>query len=280
MGIRGGGPERLRRAVSQGTVVAPGCYDPFSVRAARSLGCTVAYLTPFGLQGSSYAGSLTWENVVETAAALHELGGIDLIVDLHTGLEGDLPLEELVAPAAQAGAAALVVEDRPAFGRHHAVLSVAEVGDKIRRVRAAGGASPLLVVRTDTVREDLREAVERSAAYLELGADLVMPLMTPYLGFPDDDPERRKAAYDALTARVDPRQIVVHSPHGRHLSLAAARATGFGVYLMPQLLVAGAWTGMRAALAETLDGTPGPELTVPIELADALDISSWLTARW
>ncbi|HEV7713227.1 MAG TPA: isocitrate lyase/phosphoenolpyruvate mutase family protein [Asanoa sp.] len=278
----------LRDALASGDlVVAPGCYDVVGARVLESAGIETAYLTPFGFQAadapSPHASDDPWERYLDRARELVDAAGLAVIVDGQTGLEGDRSAEERAADAFSAGAAAFVLEDRLGFGKDRPLRTMAEMGREIAVVRREVGRETSLIVRTDAVRDSVDDARNRCESYLDAGADLVLPLMTRYLSYPDSpaDRERRMSAYQFLVDRVPANRIVVHSPTGRHLPVDEARRMGFGLYLMSQLLIAAAVTGMARELAAALADEPGPlPLLTPVDLATLTGVDRWLENRW
>ncbi|SDZ54847.1 2-Methylisocitrate lyase, PEP mutase family [Asanoa ishikariensis] len=278
----------LRDALtSDGLVVAPGCYDVLGARVLEAAGLEAAYLTPFGFQAadapSPHAPQDPWERYLDLARELVDAAGLAIIVDGQTGLEGNRGAPERAADAFSAGAAGFVIEDRQGFGKDRPLRTMVEVGREIAAVRHEVGRETTVIVRTDAVRESVDDARARCESYLDAGADLVFPLMTRYLNYPDTpaDRERRMSAYQFLTERVPPKRLVVHSPTGRHLPVDEARRLGFGLYLMSQLLIASAVTGMTHELAAALADEPGPmPLLTPVDLATLTRVDRWLENRW
>ncbi|SNT59679.1 2-Methylisocitrate lyase, PEP mutase family [Asanoa hainanensis] len=278
----------LRDALISGDlVIAPGCYDVLGARVLEAAGLEAAYLTPFGFQAadapSPHAPHDPWERYLDLARELVDASGLAIIVDGQTGLEGERSATERAADAFSAGAAGFVIEDRQGFGKDRPLRTMVEVGREIAAVRHEVGRETTVIVRTDAVRESVDDARARCESYLDAGADLVLPLMTRYLNYPDTpaDRERRMSAYHFLTERVPARRIVVHSPTGRHLPVDEARRLGFGLYLMSQLLIASAVTGMTHELAAALADEPGPmPLLTPVDLATLTRVDRWLENRW
>ena len=283
----------LKEQLAAGSLVlAPGCYDLVSARVLRGSGYLTGYLTPFGYQATTPApgrtASTAWRRMVTTAQTLVSETGLALIADAHSGIEGSRGPKALISDIESAGAQAIIVEDRIGLGPASRLRTTRSMLRHIDAIRAARTGDCLIIARSDTVRVSLGEAIDRCATYLEAGADLVMPLMNPYLEFPRQQiqPQARLGPYRSLASGLPAAQVVVHSPHGRHLPVELARELGFGVYLMPQLLVAAAVAGMQKVLAEHAGATDGAdepadtELLDPVPLARLLTVDSWLQARW
>ena len=266
--------------------IAPGCYDAISASVLVQAGFKSAYLTPFGVRATSrgYRGDLDpWLRLLDLADQIQGLGVDYLIVDAHTGLEGARSVAERLHDLEPLAPAAVVIEDRLTFGPSEPILITDAMERTIARSRAQLPQGTALIARTDTVRISLDEARSRCKAYLAAGADLVMPLMTPFLPHPDSEVAygQRLDAYRFLSEVVPVDRMVIHSPTGRHLKVSDAMDLGFAVYLMPQLLVAAAATAMQLALRSLPasrfgDWQPLP----PTELADLLGVDDWLKRRW
>ncbi|MDG4826625.1 isocitrate lyase/phosphoenolpyruvate mutase family protein [Asanoa sp. WMMD1127] len=270
-----------------GLVIAPGCYDVVGARVLEAAGIDAAYLTPFGFQAadapSPHAPQDPWERYLDRARELVDAAGLAIVVDGQTGLEGNRSADARAADAFSAGAAGFVVEDRQGFGKDRPLRTMAEVGREVAQVRREVGRETTVIVRTDAVRNSVDDARARCESYLDAGADLVLPLMTRYLNYPDTpaDRERRMSAYGFLLERVPANRIVVHSPTGRHLPVDEARRIGFGLYLMSQLLISSAVTAMAQEVAAVLADEPGTlPLLAPVDLATLTGVGQWLENRW
>jgi 2-methylisocitrate lyase-like PEP mutase family enzyme len=283
----------LRDQLAAGSLVlAPGCYDLVSARVLRGSGYLTGYLTPFGYKATTprlgRTAPTAWRNLMTTARTLTSETGVALVVEAHSGIEGSRGPKALVRDVESTGAQAIVVEDRIGLGPASRLRTTQSMLRHIDAVLGARSGDCLIIARSDAVRVSLADAINRCARYLEAGADLVMPLMTPYLEFPRQRIELqvRLGPYRSLASALPPAQVVVHSPHGRHLPVESARELGFGVYLMPQLLIAAAVAGMQKVLAACAGAADGPddsaegELPDPAPLARLLTVDSWLRARW
>lgn len=266
--------------------LAFGCYDMITAKVARSLGQRLVYLTPFGVQAAdSPAGSrptTPWRRMLGRGLAIRNLGGLDYIIDGHTGMEGRRGPSVLVRDAEAAGASAIVLEDRDGFGSTARLRTTTEMCRELAKVVEAR-TTIAVIARTDSVRVDLGDAIERSRSYLSAGADLVMPLMTHYMPARDTPSQRaaRMAAFVEISESLPAGRVVVHSPSGAHLPVPFARKLGFGLYLLPQLLLSAAATAMQSAGLRVLEGAGPPrDLLGPRSLAELVGVEQWLEQRW
>lgn len=178
------GAESLRRHLRDGLVVAPGAHDAVSARIAEHCGFTALYIsgaaTTAVLLGQPDLGFLGLSDVTEQVRRVRAGTGLPLIVDADTGYGNALQVGETVQRLADAGAAAVQLEDQVAPKRCGQLRGkeVVEPSEMCRRLRAASKhrRETLVIARTDAlVVGGLQAVVERLATYAGEGADLVLP---------------------------------------------------------------------------------------------------------
>ena len=174
-----------------GAVVCPGVHDALSTRVFAEAGAQVLFLSGFGVsacRGEPDAGIITRVEMEETARqCVRAAGEVPVIVDGDTGFGGASNLRRTVRGFAQAGAAAVSIEDQ-AFPKRctFAAGTGVRVVDRdaaVARVRAAlrardeakdAGNDVLVIARTDCrAALGLEEAIARCTAFDALGADIV-----------------------------------------------------------------------------------------------------------
>jgi len=173
---------RLRTALDDGVVVAPGVYDMISARLADRLGFPALYMTGYGVVASFLgmpdAGLATYSEMEGRVAAI--AGGTEtpVIADADTGFGGPLNVERTVRGYERAGAAAIQIEDQefPKRCGHTPGRRVVAPEEMVRKVRVAAAtrdsADFLIIARTDArTTLGLDEALRRAEAYLAAGAD-------------------------------------------------------------------------------------------------------------
>ncbi|CAH0380126.1 unnamed protein product [Pelagomonas calceolata] len=174
-----------------GAVVCPGVHDALSTKVFAEAGAQVLFLSGFGAsacRGEPDAGIITRVEMEDVARqCVRAAGGVPLIVDGDTGFGGASNLRRTIRGFAQAGAAAVSIEDQ-AFPKRctFAAGTGVRVVDReaaVARVRAAlrardesrdAGNDVLVIARTDCrAALGLDEAIARCAAFEALGADIV-----------------------------------------------------------------------------------------------------------
>lgn len=240
-------------------IVAPGCYDGASAKFIEANAYNAAYLTGFGLQASLYGKpNVGFGTLTEYVLHAHNIASaiqIPLIVDAEIGFGGPINVIRTVREFEQAGIAAIHIEDQiypwaAAPGIEHNLLSIQAMQHKIRAAKyAQQDPDFVLIARTDAAHISFEEAIRRCNAYLEAGADMVMPLMSPvlpYTGSKMTYKERMDVHRRLLHEIKGP--ILTHSPHGLDLTIEDAQTLGYAAYAMPQLCMAPAAAAMDAAL--------------------------------
>lgn len=166
------------------TVFAPVCLDPLTGRLIESLGFGAAYLSGGGL-GFQLAVSEALLTLTEIAGLTRQITArcdVPLIVDGGVGFGDALHATRAIREIEAAGAAAIEIEDQvaPKRAHHHKGVEFLEpkevMVDKVREAAAARSDPDFLIIaRTGAVRnESFEQAIERSLAYREAGADILM----------------------------------------------------------------------------------------------------------
>jgi len=168
-------------------LAAPGVYDAFTALAIEKLGFQAAYLGGNAL-GLHLGVGQPFVTVTETAAVvqqIHRVASLPLIVDAGAGF-GDAAHAALAMRAlANAGAAALHIDDQiyPKRAHYHRGKGrLAESGvvcGKLSAMAAArGDHDTMLIARTDVLRVtgSIDDTIARCREYLAAGADALMVL--------------------------------------------------------------------------------------------------------
>ena len=162
------------------------CPDALTARLCEQLGYDGGYLGGGGL-GYSMAISealLTVSEVAATTWQIRRRSLLPLIVDGNVGFGDPVHVTRMVWELENAGAYGIELEDQvaPKRASHHRhvehLITLDEMAAKIRcAVEARRDPDLLLIARTGAVQnESFDRAIERLAAYLEAGADVVMLL--------------------------------------------------------------------------------------------------------
>jgi 2-methylisocitrate lyase-like PEP mutase family enzyme len=176
---------RLRQLLSQpGLIQAPGCYDAFSARLIEQAGFRAAYMTGFGtaasVLGQPDTGLISFAEMAGHARNIASTLRIPLIADADTGYGNALNTYRTVRAYAQAGVAAVQIEDQVAPKKcgHTQGKAIIPLGEMVGKVRAAADARAeqdiVLVIRTDArAVAGFDAALERCLAFREAGADVL-----------------------------------------------------------------------------------------------------------
>ncbi len=178
---------RLRAAVASETPLQlVGAINAFTARMAQATGYRALYLSGGGVAANSLGmpdlGISTLEDVLTDVRRITDASTLPLLVDADTGWGGAFNIARTVRSLSRAGAAGLHLEDQVQSKRcgHRpgkAIVSQAEMVDRIKAaVDARTDTSFVIMARTDALAVDgLNAALERAAACVEAGADMVFP---------------------------------------------------------------------------------------------------------
>ena len=167
-----------------GPVIAMASHNPLAAKLAEEAGYGAVWVSGFELSASYAlpdASILPASSILEMTRAMSEVQSLPLIVDLDTGFGNAVNVAYAVSRFAAAGAAAVVIEDKMfpkdsslrSNGRHP-LVSITEFQGKVAAAKAA--SSMLVIARTETLIAGLgrEEAIRRSLAYVEAGADAIL----------------------------------------------------------------------------------------------------------
>jgi methylisocitrate lyase len=180
--------QRLRDLLQEGKIlVLPGVPDALAARIALKVGFQALYLS-----GAAYTarralpdlGLVTLTELGERVRDIVRSTALPLLVDADTGFGGALNAFRTARELAEAGAAAVQVEDQvlPKRCGHlegKALVDPEEMAAKVRSLKRAA-PSLFVVARTDAYAvEGLEAAIARARRYAEAGADAIFPEALP-----------------------------------------------------------------------------------------------------
>ncbi len=165
-------------------VVAPGAYDGLTARLVELAGFDVVYATGAGISNSQFAladvGLVTMNEVLDQVRKMLQAVKVPVISDIDTGYGNAVNLYRTVPEFANAGAAALQIEDQifPKRCGHFEGKQLIPLNEATAKIRAAaearGDNGPLIIARTDAIAvEGFDAALARARAYHEAGADIL-----------------------------------------------------------------------------------------------------------
>ena len=168
-------------------VTVMSAHNPLSARLAEEAGFDGIWASGFELSaayGVPDASLLSFTQHLDMTRAIIEQTTIPMIADIDTGYGNAINVLHVVRAYAEAGSAAVVMEDKLfpkdtsllAGGRQE-LVRIEEFQGKIEAAREASKTHDLIVIaRTEALIADLGldEALRRGMAYAEAGADLLL----------------------------------------------------------------------------------------------------------
>jgi 2-methylisocitrate lyase-like PEP mutase family enzyme len=237
----------------------PGCHDAMSARLIEESGFELGFMSGFAVSASRLGmpdtGLISYAELVDQGANICRSVSIPMIGDGDTGFGSAQNIKRTVQGYAQAGFAAIMLEDQLAPKRcgHTEGKSVVAREEALTRIRAAvdardAGADILIMARTDArACVGLDEAIARCRAFRELGADIT------FLEAPLNVEEMRR-----YCAEVDGPKMANLIEGGKTplLSHAELEAIGYTIAVYPLTMLNVSIGAMRTALTQLREGRP------------------------
>jgi 2-methylisocitrate lyase-like PEP mutase family enzyme len=248
------------RFAARELVVAPCCYDAISARIIGEAGFPATFMSGFGVAAARFGvpdnGLIGYAEMVETLRLICAANpDIAVVADGDTGYGNAMNVRNTVTGYAQAGAAAIMIEDQvtPKRCGHMDGKTVVSFDEARTRIRAAvdarreSGLDILIVARTDArAPHGFDEAMRRLHAFKAEGADLL------FLEAPANEDELRRFA-----AEIDAPAMANLVPGGKTPVLAPARLREFGfAFAIYHQALFGAIEAMKRAFAALATGDP------------------------
>jgi methylisocitrate lyase len=179
------GTESFRSAVlEEHPLQVIGAINAYTARMAQATGYRALYLSGGGVAANSLGmpdlGISTMEDVLIDVRRITEVTALPLLVDIDTGWGSAFNIARTIRSMQQAGAAAVHIEDQVSAKRcgHRPgkeLVPAAEMADRIKAaVDARTDPDFVIMARTDALAgEGLSAALDRSAAYVAAGADMI-----------------------------------------------------------------------------------------------------------
>lgn len=257
--------DRLRSLLAgPGPLLMPCCFDALSARLIEAAGFPLTFMSGFAVSASRLGlpdtGLISYGEMVDQGRNICAAVSVPVIGDGDTGYGNAMNVRRTVAGYAQAGFAAVMIEDQLAPKRcgHTEGKQVVGRDEALQRIQAAvdardEGADILILARTDArATHGLDEALDRARAFAEIGADIL------FVEAPTDEGEMRR-----ICAEVPGRHMANMLEGGATPLLPPTRLGEIGYTLVayPLTLLSSAIRAMQAAL-ETLaaGGDPGEQL--------------------
>lgn len=162
----------------------PGTINAFSALLAEEAGFRAIYLSGAGVANASFGlpdlALTTLNDVCEDIRRITYATALPLLVDADTGWGGAFMIGRTIREMTRAGAAGCHIEDQVGVKRcgHRPGKALVETAEMVDRIKAAvdgrSDESFVIMARTDAhAVEGQSAALERSAAYVEAGADMI-----------------------------------------------------------------------------------------------------------
>jgi len=177
--------KKFRAAVSRNAPLQiPGAINAYCAMLAERAGFKALYLSGAGVANASFGlpdlGVTALGDVLEDARRITGATELPLLVDVDTGFGSAFNIARTVREMERAGVAAIHIEDQEQAKRcghrpNKATVSTDEMCDRLKAaVDARHDAKLVIMARTDAfAREGRDAALERTAAYVEAGADMI-----------------------------------------------------------------------------------------------------------
>eukprot|EP00611_Tribonema_gayanum_P021332 TRINITY_DN4077_c0_g2_i1.p1 TRINITY_DN4077_c0_g2~~TRINITY_DN4077_c0_g2_i1.p1 ORF type:complete len:339 (-),score=102.86 TRINITY_DN4077_c0_g2_i1:336-1352(-) len=253
-------------------LIMPCCYDGLTARLVEQGGFPLTFMTGFGVSAShgfpdtqliSYAEMQ--QRALEIVAALDS---IPCIGDGDTGYGNAVNVKRTVRGYAQAGLAAIMIEDQvsPKKCGHTRGKDVVGRAEALARVQAAcdardEGADILILARTDARGPlGMREALERCQEFKRIGADII------FLEAPESVEEMQQ-----FCDEVPGPKLANMLEHGKTpiLSPKELGEMGFAIAAYPLTLLSASMRAMRFALQRLKAGESCDDLLLPFQEVQA-----------
>jgi 2-methylisocitrate lyase-like PEP mutase family enzyme len=231
----------------------PCCFDALSARLIEEAGFPLTFMSGFAVAASRLGlpdtGLISYGEMVDQGRNICQAVGIPVIGDGDTGYGNAVNVGRTIRGYAQAGFAAVMIEDQVSPKRcgHVAGKAVVDRAEALARIRAAvdarnSGADVLILARTDArATHGLDEAIERARAFAQAGADIL------FVEAPNSEDEL------ARIAGCLPWPVMANMVEGGATPLlppARLEALGFALAAYPLTLLSAAVKAMRDALAD------------------------------
>jgi 2-methylisocitrate lyase-like PEP mutase family enzyme len=175
---------KLREVFASGRIaVAPGAYDGLSARLVAQAGFPAIYASGGAIARSGGVpdlGLISMSAIVDRLAAMVDVVDVPVIADADTGYGNALNAQAAARAFERSGVAAFHLEDQtfPKKCGHYddkSIVPTAEMVQKLKAVRDALHDSDFVIIaRTDAIAvEGFEAALDRAAAYLDAGADMI-----------------------------------------------------------------------------------------------------------
>lgn len=249
---------RLRRLLeAPGLTVMPCCFDALSARLIERAGFPLTFMSGFAVSaarlGLPDTGLISYAEMLDQGRNICAAVSIPVIGDGDTGYGNAVNVKRTVRGYAQAGFAAVMIEDQlwPKRCGHTRGKAVVGFDEAVARIRAAvdardEGAGILVLARTDArTTHGMDEALRRAEAFARAGADML------FVEAPESEEEMRR-----ICESVPGRHLANMVEQGKTPVLPAAtlHEIGYRLVAWPLTLLSASMRAMRDSLADMRAG--------------------------
>ena len=273
----------LRALLAEDRILTmPCCYDALSAKLIQQAGFPLTFMSGFAASASRIGqpdlGLMSYGEVRDHAQAICDAITIPLIGDGDTGYGNAMNVQRTVAGMAEAGCAAVMIEDQvgPKRCGHTPGKEVVGREEAFDRVRAAvdareAGADILILARTDARHSHgLAEAIDRAAKFAELGADIL------FVEAPKDEAEMRTICSELPLPNM---ANIVEGGETPDLPREVLHEIGYKIVAYPLSLMAASMKAMMETLEALLQGKPRGHLIMEFgELRDRIGFGEYYDA--
>lgn len=216
-----------------------GTINAYTALMATKIGHQAVYISGGACANASYGlpdlGMTSMNDVLEDARRITAVVDTPLLIDIDTGWGGAFNIARTIKESIRAGVAAVHMEDQVAQKRcgHRPNKEIVSLEEMVDRIKAAVDAKTdddfFILARTDSYAiEGLQASIDRSAAYIEAGADGIfaeaMASLDEYKAYDDaiDAPLLANMTEFGMSPLFDTKQL---SSHGVDMVLYPLTAT-------------------------------------------------------
>lgn len=274
--------DALRALLRAGTVLMPACYDGVSAAVLTQAGFAAVGISAAGVAMSRLGlpdlGLLTLTELTTAVRHITARNNVPVLVDADTGFGGTLNVIRTVQELADAGAAAIQLEDQVAPKRcghltGKAVVTPREFEERIRAAVIGRGTSDLVIVaRTDALAvHGIDEALERGRRAFDAGAEIVFV-----------EAPTTMAEVERIGEELPGHKMYNLAAGGQSPALSVAELTelGYSAVVCPTVALYPVVHALRSAASELRQTGSDEHLQnlrlSPAELFEVVGMSHWL----
>ena len=272
--------DKLKNLLDQkDIIVMPGCYDALSAKLIEREDLNAGFMSGFAVSstkiGMPDTGLISFAEMAEQVRNICNVTSIPIIFDGDTGYGNAVNVYRTVRGFADAGAAAIMIEDQkwPKKCGHTKGKDVVEINEANSRIKAAVDASKmnnkdiLVMARTDAIAtRGLDDAIKRMQKFSELGADILF--------------------IEAIKSREDMKRVIKEVP-GHHminliedgetplLEMNELEDIGFKIAVFPLTLMSASVKTMQESLKNMKNKTYNTNVSKFSDLRDIVGFNEY-----